>query len=234
MATIGTRVFAEGDDKYMTLAGEEYVRKLAIGNSWNVLQFGCLYSFGTDGTNNLTSALFTLGLCSGVNRGWGSLVSNWVGASLSTSFGVPVTYNYFAGAPPYFQLPGGSTIGVSQNGVLAQYGSSASAWNLVTNTGSPQRKQMMAVRVTKGSPSYTISLIRPPSGASAINYSFTEFIYFMESTSMAWNWNSQTWVNFGGAGVFNETPGPVDTVSIYWNKQTVPVEIHAVAAYRYS
>jgi hypothetical protein len=234
MSTIGSRIFAEGEDKYMTLAGEEYVRPLAIGNNWNTIQFGCLYSFGTDGTNNLTSAMFTMGLCSGVNRGWGSLVSNWIGASLTTSFGVPVTWNYFAGPPPYFQLPAGASVGVSVNGVPAQYGSAGSAWNLVTNTGSPQRKQMMAVRIVKGSPAFTVNLIRPPGGASAINYSFTEFIYFMENTTMTWSWNSQTWINFGGSGTFNETAGPVDTVSIYWNKQTVPVEIHAVAAYRFA
>mgnify|MGYP003377941999 CR=1 FL=1 len=120
MANIGSRLFNLLADKYLTLANEEWVRTLAIGNDWNKLRLGLLLAVTPDGTNPLGGTALMLGLCSGKTNPYGAAsTTNFVGAALhgSTPGATTGTLSYVAGAGnPYF-TSGGSWPGTRVGGV---------------------------------------------------------------------------------------------------------------------
>ena len=99
MANIGSRLFNLLADKYLTLANEEWVRTLAIGNDWNKLRLGLLLAVTPNGTNPLGGTALMLGLCSGKTNPYGAAsTTNFVGAGLHGSApGVTITGDSLAG-----------------------------------------------------------------------------------------------------------------------------------------
>jgi len=66
MASIGVRSFNLIEDKYLTLANEEYVRTLAIGSNWTRLRLGMLAALTPDGVADLQGVQCIWGLCAGI------------------------------------------------------------------------------------------------------------------------------------------------------------------------
>ena len=143
MANIGSRLFNLLADKYLTLANEEWVRTLAIGNDWNKLRLGLLLAVTPDGTNNLGGTALMLGVCSGKTHPYGAAsTTNFVGAGLhgSTPGGPTGTLTYVAGAGnPYF-TSGGSSTASRVGGDLVGGAGAATPFVLTANTGSTQRR----------------------------------------------------------------------------------------------
>jgi hypothetical protein len=81
MANIGTRTFNLVDDKYLSLANEEWVRTLAIGTNWTKLRIGKLVSVTPDATSNLSGVELIWGLCSGKTNPFGAAsTTNFLGS----------------------------------------------------------------------------------------------------------------------------------------------------------
>lgn len=234
MSVIGQRVFAVGGNQlYMTLANEEYVRPLGIGTNWSRLRIGVLMAMTPDSTNNLSSMTFTMGICSGTANPYGAaLTTNWAGVSVFSTAG-GMTYTANAGNP-YFTngTPGQGAKKVGAALTTANVGVNT---NIPTNGGAIQRKVPIMAEVIKGSPNYTFALVSPPSGAMTTDFSFGYFIDAMEQTSVNPVANGQTFNGATGAGIaVTEVTGVFDTLDIYWNKAAYPVEIYGIAVYRFS
>ena len=232
MATIGERVYADGSDKFISLGNEEWLRTLSIGTDWTILRFGLIFSLNMDGANNITSTEFAFGLCSGLDKGYGTTTANWVGGTFGDTFGATSTQTYGAGPPTTLSIVGTSS-GRKVGAVATSFQNNAGAWN--SPTVSTPRKSMASVQITKGSPNYSVIVSRPASANFADNWSFRDLILYMEQTSMTQTMpGPKTWTGTTlASGAFSEAAGPLSTLSIYWNKSLFPVEIQAVAAYRF-
>jgi hypothetical protein len=229
MSTIGQRIFAAGgEDKYLTLANEEYARVLDIGNNWTSLRVGVMLAFTPDGTNNLLSCTFALGVCSGLSATFGGSTSNFIGALVNNT-----TITYAAGPPPYFAVP--TAIATKVNTTISATG--ATNRNHTTNTGSPQRRALLYVQLTKGSPNYTVDVIGIQTASALaiqLDYSYDRFIYGMEQPPSSVTLNGYALLYGTAATAFSESAGPLNTFNLFWNKLLFPVEIYAVAAYRFA
>lgn len=229
MSTIGQRVFAVGgNDKYLTLANEEYARVLEIGNNWTSLRLGVMLAFTPDGTNNILNCTLALGVCSGLSGTFGGSTSNWAGALINNS-----TLTYNAGPPPYF----GAGHAVATKIATTINASGAPTYNQTTTTGSPQRRALLYAQLIKGSPQYTVDALAVQSvspAAIALDYAYDRFIYGMEQAAATVSLNGYSLGRTTTTLNFSEGPGPLDTFNLFWNKLLFPVEIYAVAAYRFA
>lgn len=238
MANIGSRLFNLLADKYLTLANEEWVRTLAIGNDWNKLRLGLLLAVTPNGTNPLGGTALMLGLCSGKTNPYGAAsTTNFVGAGLHGSApGVTTgTLSYAAGAGnPYFSSGGSWPASRVGGNVIAGAGD-ATAFILTANAGTTQRRSPVYVDIQKGSPNYTITRWVPVSSQGQFqtgDASAAEFLAGLEVPT-------PTWLNInltssGGTVAASETPGTLDTFDLFWNKSAFPLEVYALAAYRMS
>lgn len=231
MSNIGQRVFVLGGNQlYMTLANEEYVRTLSIGSNWTKIRIGMFHAFTPDGTNNLTGVTLTLGICSGTVNPFGAAsTTNWVGACLNGSVLGGLTYNANSGNP-YFSGSGNVSFGkrVGNTNTLTAPGG---AFTGSTNTGAIQRRTPIYVDITKGNPNYTVSSFNCPPANFAQEFTFANFMDAMEQTSA-----SVGGVSFNASNsqtvATSEVAGTLDTLDILWNKSLFPIEIYAIAVYR--
>ena len=232
MSTIGSRVFVVGgEDKYLTLANEEYVRPLVIGNSWNRLRIGILMAANPDSTNNLLSCAWVLGVCSGVDAPYGAAsTTNFVGMGLTTPGAF--TYNAGTGGASFF------TANASQTTKVAASVASGSSLGSVYHTTSgayAQRRCAQIVDITKGSPNYTVTLYSEQNITAHTQYdlNYATFIYAMEQGGTP-NFSANNMGTATGNIAASETPGPLNAVDLFWNRASFPWEIYAIAVYRFS
>ena len=238
MSNIGSRLFNLLPDKYLTLANEEFVRTLAIGNDWNKIRLGLLLAVTPDGTNHLTGTALMLGLCSGKTNPYGAAsTTNFVGAALhgSTPGGTTGTLSYAAGSGnPYFSS-GGTWAAARVGTGLTSGAAAATSFILTSNVGSTQRRSPVYVDIQKGSPNYTITRWLPDLSQGLFQSGDCSPATFLASLEVP----TPTWQNINltsSAGVVaaSETPGALDTFDVFWNKTAFPLELYALAAYRMS
>ena len=236
MAIIGSRLFNLLEDKYATLANEEFVRTLGIGTDWTKIRLGLLLAVPTDGTNPLASTALMLGVCSGKTNPYGAVsTTNFVGAALHSSTGGATTgtLSYAAGGSnPYFTCTGfwpAARVGTD----LTSGTGVAATWLLTSNTGAIQRRSPVYVDIQKGGPNYTITRWAPSSGQGQFQSGDCSAAEFLASLELA----TPTWLNLSliassGTVAASETPGALDTFDVFWNKTGFPLELYALAAYR--
>src|SRR5438876_3919296 len=157
MSVIASRAFNLIDDKYLTLANEEYVRTLAIGTNWTKLRIGMLLALATDGTNNLQGTNLVWGLSSGKTNPFGAVTTtNFLGMKFGYDANSDVLTYVANSGNPYFW---------SGQGLITKVGSTKTIWNgnafechrIATNTGSLQRRCLLYMQITKGSPNYSVT-----------------------------------------------------------------------------
>ncbi len=238
MAAIASRTFvlAPTTDKYLSLSGEEYLRKLTIGNNWTTLRLGMMCAITPDGTNNLASCALQLGVCTA--DATAASTTNYVGFDFfCTNAGAAQNATYSAnGTLPYFR--GSSTLGNFRRRVGTTDTNTGVANDLkgaiVTNTGTLQRRTPFYVDITKGSPNYTLrpwfaSVNSLPDSANR-DWSLAQFLTGFETATptpdgiamTSWDINSSTTL------ACSEVAGNFDTVSVWWNR-SFPLEVYALA-----
>ncbi len=230
MSNVAQRVFVlGGNTTYMTLANEEFVRPLSISNNWTKLRLGIMCAVTPDGTNNFLTTTFALGICSGQANPFGSNnTTNWTGVEIFPASTVNYTANsgnpYYAGASlAAMGKRVGNTNTTSQPGGVFQVG---------TNTGSVQRRSVLYIDITKGSPNYTIAAFTQGTSNMAVDYTFANFLDGMEQTSTP-SLNGVAWTALNSATFANsEVAGIYDTFDLFWSKSQFPMEIYAMAVYR--
>lgn len=232
MANIATRTFNLIEDKYLTLANEEYARTLAIGSDWTKLRLGLLLALPTDGTNDLQGTELVWGLCAGKTNPFGAAsTTNFLGMKFGSSATSDVLFYNANSGNPYFH---------SYRGLMKKVGATRSLLNgnvaefhrITTNTGAVPRRSAHFMELSKGSPSFSVTLWSMPLTGMAKDFTPAHLLEGLEQrTSITVNGESLG-AGITGTAAFDEGPGALDTVDLHWNKAAFPLEVYALAAYR--
>ncbi len=240
MAIIGTRAFNLIEDKYLTLANEEYLRPLSIGNNWSKLRLGLMLALSPNGTSSLTGCSLVVGVCSAATPfnttgGYAAAsTGNFIGVDIVTDGGGAgpgtLSYNAGAGNPYYSTLYSGARRRV---GTTDTFVAAANSTHAVTqNTGTLQRRTLLYVEITKGSPNYTVKYYAANGALAMQDFSERDFLDGLEQAGTPVV-NTQTmFASSAMAVACDETAGVFDTVNLFWNRTTYPLELYALAAFR--
>lgn len=218
-------------DRALSLAGEEFVRKLSFGNNWNYIRIGILWRI--NGTGDLSSVRLQLGVNNGdIN----TLASSNCAGYLGVILGYP-----FVGGPVY-----------TYEGVNSRYLHSLYAFGSVTKLGATLTTSVIAVSNVNQYMAASTSSGPRMNFAEIIRTSATTYtVYWFYSTSAEFNFGVPStsdflksmeseagdgWMtNFVSKTVSSSITFSVpilDTLSVYWN-QLLPVEISALAVTRF-
>lgn len=223
-------------DVALTLANSEYMRKTGL-STWTQLRIGVLCALTPNGTSNITNASLFVGLVSsnatfantiGYGAGTGGHV---YGVDLAANISALGTLTYSGTTDPYYVA---STV----NQVKRRVGSTTTnnsvgvaTPGLVTNTGATQRRSPILVDIIKGA-NWAVNVRGVNSSTNAaFDYSTDSFFDFMEHLSPS---TGQTLGQGQAAGlaIDEATNGTLDTVCVFWNNATLPLEIYAIAVQR--
>jgi len=243
MSTIASRTFNLIPDKYLTLANEEYLRPLSIGNNWNKLRLGAMVALTPNGTSNLVGCSLVLGVCSAAtpfeNTGGYAAAStgNFIGADFipdngGTSGPGNFIYNAGTGKPFFNGVFAGARRRVGTTNTFG--GPDNLVQCLAANNGSLQRRSLFYVEITKGSPNYTVKLIFHNSAQAELDFTTAHFLDGLEQPGTP----AINGVTMGAGSALalacSEVAGVFDTVNLFWNKSAFPLEVYALAAFRMS
>lgn len=75
MAIKSYTFLADGPKKYLEITNGEYIRRIAVSNNWSVIKLAISYSVATNGTSNVSTCYWALGMCSSKGAGYGGYSS---------------------------------------------------------------------------------------------------------------------------------------------------------------
>lgn|SRR5512143_428622 len=239
MAVIGQQAFilAPTTDKYLSLANEEYVRKLdlsGIGNNWTKIRIGVHMSIANTGGGTLNNGTLFIGLCSGTTFPYQSRQTvNAVGYCWG-AFDSSQNWTNAGGANPYYSA-GFSYVGlrkVGQSILSATLGSAT--WAFPSTGGTTERRgfvcadiQQAATQVFPGGKTEAVASV-----SSDVWYS--HFLYGLNQSTTS---GTQPVVLETTAANNGQTLTPgagwntnqLDTVNIYWGSSIYALRIYAIA-----
>jgi hypothetical protein len=241
MAAIGSRTFNLIEDRYLTLANEEFLRPLSIGNNWSKLRLGAMLALPPNGTNNLTGCSLMLGICSAANpfantAGFAAAsTTNFIGLDLVTdSSGNPASgvFTYNAGSGnPYYSVSSACArrrVGTTDSVAVA----TALAHAVTQTTGTLARRTLHYVEITKGSPSYTVKYYAENSTLAVMDFTEAHFLDGLEQSGTPTVNGQSLFASSVMSLACDESAGVFDTVNLFWNRSQFPLEVYALAAFR--
>ena len=234
MANIGSRTFNLIEDKYLTLANEEYARTLAIGSDWTKLRLGLLAALSTDGTNDLQGTSLAWGLCAGKTNPFGAAsTTNFLGLKFGAyADSDSLFYNANSGNPYFWSYRGAMTkIGATRsivNGNLVEF------HRLATNTGALPRRTALFMEIAKGSPYFGVTMWSMPLTGMVKDFTPAHLLEGLEQPAGIVVNGETLGTGSYSTVAFDEVAGALDTVDLHWNKAAFPLEVYALAAYRVS
>lgn len=233
MASIGSRTFAlePTADKYLALSGEEWVRTLTIGSTWDQLRVGLRVAMTPNGTSDTLSATLQIGVCSGSTNTFRTALTTNGYFSLVTSEATTLTYNAGAGNP--YHVVTSSTRGKRVAATTTLSATDTADHYIATNTGTIQRRTPIYVDFQK-----TAGLIKLHYWATASfvqqDYSQAQFLDGMQISGAPTVGGNLMSTSTQTSMTFSEAAGGLDTISVYWNKAGFPLEVYAISAYRFA
>jgi len=199
-------------DNALSLANEEFVRRMAWGSDWKRLRIAVNHSGQFVG--NFSNEFYYIGLCQGTTNTFKGTTDEWVGFWVGSS---PGTWSYTAG-PPAGVTQGGSNgkWGYKIGGVLTQSGATS-----VNNYIGKTNRDFWWVDIEQTSTGYNVGR-RTPSAVPAVDIFGRDFE--MRSNQAELSYSA---VNFA-------TNRLLDSVSVYWTYAAVPLEISEILVVRYA
>jgi hypothetical protein len=234
-AVIGQRVFAVGGNQvYLSLRQDEYIRPLAIGSDWTWLKIGLLFNIvGPPGT--LAYSDFGIGVCNYSLLGPQGLLSwscpNWYGRTFNATAGGIVTYT--GGANPYYNMSG-TYRSYRQFKSRGWWGGNVTTKAMAAGgTGALQRRSMHVVEIVKGTDG-TRGYGTTTAGLVVQDWTFDNLL---EITEM---YNQTPYVGAtamqgdeaSGTGAQNDNAGPLDAISVAWAAANATLDIYGIVVYR--
>jgi len=234
MPVLGQKVFifAPTTDKFISLAGEEFTRRLDLtgyGNNWSKIRIGLNYQIDNTGGGNISGSLY-VGLCSGTTFPLGSAqctnaAFHYWGSQITAG---TFTFNAGAGNPFYTANSAGAVRRVGVTDTAAAVGSAT--WNLPATGGTLERRGWLGVTIQQTA---TQAIITGFTQAAAVSTLDTWYEHFLYCT----NQGGTPSVNETAAAVLAQTLTPgagwnnnnLDTLDILWTNTTSRLLIYAVA-----
>jgi hypothetical protein len=105
---------------------------------------------------------------------------------------------------------------------------------IATNTGTVQRKSLHFVEITKGNPNFTVVFWNLTATGVAKDFSPAHLLQGLEQAGSITVNGESLGVGQTNSVAFSEAAGALDTVDLFWNRASFPLEVHALAAYRFS
>ncbi len=234
MSSFVTTAFSDGNDISLQVNREEWVRTLAIGSAWTHIRIGLLWQ--VTGTGSIAASNgFAMGMCSGTAHPFADPVTTTNFVGIYANNGLTFISN---GLDSYFQFSNtmlfvATKVATTLNTNATNAADSVACF--VPNTATTNRRGIIYVDITKGSPNYTIGMTMPTANNSAQNIDFT-----VNNLLVGMNESFGSILSAEFPGVFStgntpltmaadEGPGAFDTVNIYSNFLNNPMEIQEVA-----
>jgi len=105
---------------------------------------------------------------------------------------------------------------------------------IATNTGAVQRKSLHFVEITKGNPNFTLVFWSLTATGVAKDFSPAHLLQGLEQGGSITVNGESLGVGTSISVAFSEAAGALDSVDLYWNRASFPLEVHALAAYRFA
>jgi len=229
MSAILQRIVNSETDKRVVLSNSELKRKMTFGTSWTKLSIGVRWAVRSNGFSLPEFPSFAVGVMRGTANGYGALsTDHWVGVRSANS-----AWNYNAGPPAYFSVPNSSLpLPTKRVGTTLTNPSGVNS-SSTTYPGAPSLvRGVWIVRIYKGSPNYDIARFYPGTGVTT-DVSYADFLGLM-NTQIPSRTGYSLYTASGLVGVNEGVDGGLDSVSVYWGRGAVPVEISDVVVTRWS
>jgi len=233
MASIGSRSFAlePTTDKYLSLTGEEWVRTMSIGSTWDRLRVGLMVAIVPNGTSDILSATLQVGVCSGSTNTLRTPTTTNGYFDLVTSEDTTLTYNAGGGNP--YHVVTSRTFG-KRVGSTTTLGSAATEDHyLPTTTGSTQRRAPIYVEFNKTGALLTFYGWNTASFVQQ-DYSRAQFLDGLQTSGTPTVGGNLMVPSSQTTQIFSDAAGGLDTISVYWNKAGFALEVYALSAYRFA
>jgi len=229
MAAIGQLTFPSGVDQYLALGQEELVRKLTIGNSWNSIRITLHLAFDGHTAANIGYCHLYAGVCSGTVQ---TLASgnplNYVGIGFHNTSSDNYIYTANSGNP-YWETNGNAVYYKSGGALtLSQIGGNGSSIP-EAGQGTILRRGAVACVITKGASTYTVQHLYTTSYRSA-DLTTAAFIDLVEQVVNT----PSVFTSTQATPAISEAYGPLDTLSIMWNRGVYPIHLYAIGVTRLS
>lgn len=236
MPVIGQQAFtlAPTPDKYLSLANEEYVRRLDLskfGNNWSKIRIALNCSFANTGGGGLPNFVLFVGLCSGTDYPFGSQqcvhAAGYVWGDPSAG---AQTAGYNAGGGNPYYTGGTSYYGIRKVGAgwtTATVGSATWAW--VATGGAIERRGWLCTDIQQNATTVFPGGKTEPTTSATSDVWYEHFVYgagqigapaILENTAAQ---NTQTLVL--GAGW---NTNALNSVNILWNSAIYEMRIYAI------
>lgn len=246
MATIGQRQFQDGAHKYLSIGNEEWSRTLKFGNRWRCLRILTRMAVTPNGTGTLsgTRLVIGVGFTTLSGRTYNAVnTMNFVGiAHMHTNqvAGQDWTYTANSGNPYYTQSTTNGGFFHKYDGVVSNTSCNNGLSIMHTNTGTVQRRTMIGNQIWKpgavgGHATNISSSILSCIAAATYSVDFDDN-YFRDCTAngvlMSGNGTYGTQQQLAPIIAGGEGSRPWDSVQIFWNLASFPMEIYDIVVVR--
>lgn len=227
-------------DKALQLGGEEFVRKMRIGNNWNFLRIAGRVRI--NGATNVAAPRMMFGLCNGDTDTFASSsCAGYIGscpcAITNSGGGAPLNYDGVNFRYTY------SGPGVNSNGYVkklgstvteAQGGTNGTTFYMSANTGvSNYAGIIMADFIRLTSSSYQVGWAVVTAAQWANNPRYYDMLRSAEDTALSAYGASYITPLSMNTTNFTGLPSNFDTVSVYWNKTTPTIDLFELVTIRF-
>lgn len=234
MAFINERVFAIGGNKRcLCLQNNELLRRLNIGNNWNTLRIGLLWSINTSGGAQDQFIPFAVGMTSGMNGFSVNSTPHFVGSAIVPNLTGGVgqwTYNANSGLP-YYTASGGAMIrkvGTFASGITEAHASNVNVF-VASSDGTVQRRSWAYFDIQRG---YLLNTYSTATSAIGVDYTYNDFLEGCEQPGAPTIRGTLAQSSTQQSIVGTESAGILDTINIWYSSYVFPIEIYAIAVYR--
>ena len=236
MAIIIDRISASIADKVLSISNEQCARTITIGSTWNRIRIGVRFKISSSFAN-ITSANFAWGLISG-----------------TSSLYADASTNHFLGV----DMPPSTTLTYTSATINLYRNTAASASRFITKVGLTTTEYYHTVAnfafglIENLADEYRMAAYmdimksNTDPGLWTIMYTYNRTVSFSTQDISATQFynnitnDSASLLTSNVASASFQIPisqsanGNLDTINIYWNKTTPPMEISDVAVYRFA
>lgn len=233
---LAQRVYSYVPDTVLLLGGNEFQRKIDVGNTWFKLRIGFLAALPAvdpAANRNMLAQRIYFGMSSSYGPGATSFnCANFIGACLT---GDPTTDTTLTlstnGYLPYYT--GGNSVAFAKRGNVYTLASSSSAAIFSVSQRAFPRRFAYVMDITRpigGNGTFTINVYS--SNSASHDWEPAALFSVLDTLSAAPTIDGKTMATTVSARTitWGETNGPLDTISIYSRLSNYPLEISAIGA----
>lgn len=247
MSVIYARNFATGTQNYLNLTVNDYLRPISISNNWNRIRIGMLCALGTvsELAFPVRGCSLGLGVCNGINNSLSLQAPNhffgFTTPAPPSTTTANFVYNAGSAGNSYFSTTNVFSFVKYAAGTLTTGAVGALTLLLPSNTtqgGALARRGILIVDINKSAlvtGNITQGATCGAVAHMALDITTSDLYTALESYTVAATiqGTALTTIALGNSLAFSETTnGILDTVCLYWNHFTVPLQLYEIAVYR--